>query len=201
MKPNTRKFNRTTFASAHKRPLAVQFAILEWERTREQVHLLLGAIWRFEAYVVAGYAAFFSVITTRIESEPGDINKVLGFIVKPDLMVFVGLAFLFIVAHRLTVEYAILMRLAEYTRHLEEYIYLNGSNHPAPVGWETFLADNRPDDIGPREVSKYFTNTRNGVIMLLLIHVLAIIVIHQTTISTWLTEGSQFIHHHAFTQE
>lgn len=167
----------------------VAFAWAEWEKTREQVHLLLTAIWRFEGFVVAGYAAFFSTLIARSVSASSSSQSFI--------MLGVGFAFLVVVAHRLRVEYAILMRLADYTKTLEKYIYGNGHGYRPPEGWETFLAreGNKPDDIPITQVARRFKNTRNGIAFLAILHLLGGLVVYLTPNSGQRTEWLSSLYH------
>ncbi|PTX00297.1 hypothetical protein [Pararhodobacter aggregans] len=98
---------------------AVRFAEKEWEKTREQIHLILSFIWRFEGATLVGYGAFFIwIISQARDPEP---------IVNPLWYVGAGIVFQLVLILRLKVEYAILMCLSVYSKILEEVIITSGN--------------------------------------------------------------------------
>ncbi|KAB0679047.1 hypothetical protein [Aureimonas leprariae] len=143
-----------------------EFAIKEWEKTREQVHLLLQAIWRFEAASILGLAAFyawyFSTRDTGITFTKfffgHDDNLEPGL--EHDFLILVPIIFSFAIRHRLKIEYGILVRLGDYSKRIEDYVYRAQGNFTR-LGWQTYLERCRPDDIKYEVIRSRFSNTFN----------------------------------------
>lgn len=98
---------------------AVKFAEKEWGRTREQIHLILSFIWRFEGATLVGYGAFFIWIISQA--------RVVEPIINPLWYIGAGIMFQLVLILRLKVEYAILMCLSVYSKILEEVIIASGN--------------------------------------------------------------------------
>ncbi|WP_155846164.1 hypothetical protein [Celeribacter ethanolicus] len=135
-----------------------EFALSEWKQTREQIHLLLNTIWRFEGLTIAGYAAFYAWLF----SEYYQNHSYSVFIA-----LIIACTVTLLVKTRLNIEYAILMVLADYSKVIEHHIYQNG---PAPIGWEHFLTENPPDNIPTKEIEQKYSNTASFLKALLFLN-------------------------------
>lgn len=146
-----------------------EFLLKEWEQTREQVHLLLQAIWRFEAASILGLAAFYAWYFARLWPAQGAPIQDMPSI----WITLVPALFATAICHRLLVEYRLLMRLAEYCRTVEKRVYDGvGSGR---LGFERFLAIQPPDIIKSERVYARYRNT--------------FIVFHLIALGTWVLFG------------
>jgi len=127
-----------------------EFAIREWEQCRGQVHLVLSAIWRLELAAISGYAVFYSWFLGAGISSRSTID--------PMYLLIASVCFSWLVLNRLKIEYAILITLGNYSMELEKQLY-GGGLHTKIDGWESYLDENRPDDIPSRQVFARYNNT------------------------------------------
>lgn len=130
------------------------FLIEEWKVTREQVHIVLQAIWRFEATTILALAGFYAWFFNAHAVTPG-ATSVLDNLTAV-LLAFVPVAMSFAILGRLKIEYSILIRLGSYTKQIEDYLF-RGCVMPV-VGWQTFLAHQSPDEVEWREFRTKYSN-------------------------------------------
>lgn len=138
------------------------FALEEWKTTRQQVHILLEAIWRMEIYAISGVSIYFAWLMLQ---SPSSIYYAPG--------AYVPTLFLASVIWRLKVEYGILTKLGEYTRQLEQSLY--GRWDTAICGWEHSIAGpgKRPDHIKWSKVITTYRNTFSLFFLLLIASLVA----------------------------
>lgn len=125
-----------------------EFAIEEWKSTRNQVHILLQAIWKLELYALSGFALYYSWFLSQ--------DKKLYVY---EFAAYVPCIYLFGIIWRLKVEYGILMKLGDYSRRLESSIYGKWDNEVK--GWEhsIFQPNQGPDKISWTKVTMTYKNT------------------------------------------
>lgn len=140
------------------------FSYQEWLKVREQIHLLLTAIWRFEIICISGYAVFFGWFLSKYT--PTDTNPEKLYLLCASTF------FSLLVFSRLKVEYGILMVLAEYSKELEDYLY--DPLKKKPEGWERYLEKNKPDDFGYFNIFLRYRSTGLGFIFLIAINSFAL---------------------------
>lgn len=138
----------------------------EWREMREQVRLLLTAIWRLESAAIFGLAAFYAWfyslgrniwIERLAQSVAGQSEGAYFF--KMACLSSVPAIFSIFVLVRLKIEYAILTRLTEYIRHIEIYFYKSNKIGNRISGWEEYLRNNKPDRICFCAVFRSYSNT------------------------------------------
>ena len=132
-----------------------QFSILEYEMVRGQINLLLNAIWRLEMGAVAGFAIFYSWAVTVVDRN----EEVFGL---PYFLIFlIPFAISILLLARLKIEYALLMRLGQYSNRLERLLYGGYPLHFHffPIGWEGFLRRHPPDELKFLVVFRRYSNT------------------------------------------
>ncbi|PTR13401.1 hypothetical protein ACN9JG_21025 (plasmid) [Cereibacter azotoformans] len=159
--------NAPEASAAGSQGTSIAFANAEWRAIREQINILLQAIWRFESLVLGGYAAFYAWILSG--KLPGEASV--------SLLVLVALLFSLLVLHRIKIEYSILMTLASYSRLLEDYIYASSSARPP--GWEKYLSEdsNDPDRRSMRAVFRRYRNTGMAAGLLVAFNAVALLVL------------------------
>lgn len=136
------------------------FAREEWKQIREQIHILLQAIWRFEIFSIAGLALFYSWFLS-ISGKYTTENAAL-ILSSPFLFSIVILA-------RLKIEYCILLRLAQYSNSIEGFIYTDKYITYKDIdrpGWEFFLVKYPPDLIGFWGIYRRYRHTFTTFIMI-----------------------------------
>jgi hypothetical protein len=128
------------------------FALGEWKVLREQMHLLLSAIWRLEMATIGGLAIYYGWTLTHISGIDSASVKFL--------LAFVPTLFVIAVIQRLRVEYAILMRLGEYCL-LVEGLHYSSEKSSNLIGWQHYIDKdgNAPDDIPYEKVRTRYSHT------------------------------------------
>lgn len=135
------------------------FALEEWKDLRQQVNILLSAIWRLEMSTIAGLAIYYGWYFTY-ESKLLDIVHVASLLAP--------VIFMPLIIARLKIEYAILMRLGRYCERVENmhcgrpYARLSDENAQgddgSPIGWQRYLSFYPPDSIPFRDVARRYSH-------------------------------------------
>ncbi len=137
-----------------------EFAIEEWKDLRQQVNILLSAIWKLEMSTIGGLAIYYAWYFTYESSlKSGDLTVVhVASLVAPVI-------FLPLIIIRLKIEYAILMRLGQYCERSENffndrtYVAQSPTDDGSPMGWQRFLGLYSPDVIPYSEVKNRYRHT------------------------------------------
>lgn len=132
-----------------------RFLFEEWKVTREQVHLILQAIWRLEAATIVGLAGYYAWFFANLR--PGQQSQSPLFDAWINvLLALIPAVFSFAILHRLKIEYSILIRLSEYTISIENRI--NSGKSMPYLGWETYLAKKPADRVTWEAFRKKYNN-------------------------------------------
>ena len=154
----------------------------EWKAAREQVHLLLNAIWRLESAAILGLGGFYAWFYSRGDGWLKPFKLITLGLSKPAVLFEVACltsvpaVFAVFVLNRLKIEYAILARLGEYSKLIEGSIYRSVPLKIELAGWETYLAKHKPDDLSFRAVRGLFSNTFNGFMIITAICIMVAII-------------------------
>lgn len=148
-----------------------QFALAEWTKTREQVHLILQAIWKFESTSILGIAGFYAwyLSTSRIDYI-GYLSGLQTSLIGGERvsLAWLATAFSVIILHRLKIEYGILNRLGAYTRSIEGIVFR--SEVPEhQYGWQTYIELSPPDKFEWREFYRIYRNTAYSFTIILVL--------------------------------
>ncbi|WP_146215597.1 hypothetical protein [Hoeflea marina] len=127
------------------------FVLEEWKVVRDQMHILLKAIWQLEMATIGGVAAYYAWLFS-INGPETDNQWLAGGTVLLPFFFIVGIIF------RLKIEYSIIMRLGQYSAKAELFFY-KGELFSDLQGWQHFIDCNSPDSIPRREVWKRYSHT------------------------------------------
>nr|CAD6628505.1 hypothetical protein RTCK_04058 [Rhizobium sp. TCK] len=128
------------------------FAFQEWKIVREQMNNLLLAIWRLEMSTIAGLALYYGWLLTTWKPSSGGVEGIrVAALLAPTV-------FCIVVTWRLKIEYAILMRLARYSRRVEDFFYGRSSGEGL-LGWQQYLRKMSPDRIRFSSVLRRYSHT------------------------------------------
>ena len=135
------------------------FALEQWRDLRQQVNILLSAIWRLEMSTIAGLAVYYGWYFTY-QSQLIDIGRVASLLAP--------VIFMPLIVARLKIEYAILMRLGRYCERVENlYCGRSYTRFPdedaedddgSPIGWQKYLSFYPPDLIPFWEVVRRYSH-------------------------------------------
>ncbi len=144
---------------------AEDFSIQEWHHIRNQIHLLLSTIWRFEIAAISGYAIFFSWFLGSAA------HRIGGYSI---LVLITSTAFAHLIKKRLSIEYGILIRLGEYSEMIEKNQYGTHAKQTLS-GFEYFHRLNPPDKLTDKQIFSKYTNAGNIFKVIILINYAAVI--------------------------